>query len=62
MNANSAIIKLTSDSIPIHISIVIKNSAKFPIQNRGNFPKTKKITNQEPIPTAITFNKFLKNH
>ena len=43
MNANSAIIKPTSDSMAIHITIVIKNSTKFPIQDRGNFHKTKKI-------------------
>ena len=62
MKANNAIIKPTSDSMAIHITIVIKNSTKFPIQNRGNFHKTKKITNHEPIPTVITFNRFLKNH
>jgi hypothetical protein len=62
MNANNAIIKPTSDSIAIPITIVIKNRAKFPIQNRGNFHRIKNIINHEPIPTVITFNRFLKNH
>ena len=60
--ANSAIIKPTSDNIPIHISIVIKNSAKFQIPNHGNFHMTKNITNQDPIHTVMIFNRFLKNH
>ena len=61
-NASNAIIKLTNDSIQIHIVIVTKNSAKFPIPNRGNLPKTKKIIIHDPIHTAKIFNIFLKNH
>jgi hypothetical protein len=61
-NASNAIIKLTNDSIQIHIVIVTKNNAKFPIPNRGNLHKTKNIIIHAPIHTAKIFNIFLKNH
>ena len=62
MNANSAIIKPTKDSIQIHISIVIKNKQNFQTQNRGNLHKTKNIIAHDIIQTDNIFNKFLKNH
>ena len=62
INANNAIIKDTSESIHIQISIVIKNSAIFQTQNRGKSHKNMNVITQDIIHITTMFSKFLKNH
>ena len=62
INANSAIISDTNESIQIQMTIVIKNNTKFHIQNRGNFHNIEKIINHDMTHTDNIFNRFLKNH
>ena len=62
MNANSAIIKDTNESIQIQISIVNKNNTNAHTPNRGNFHNIRKITAHDITQTITIFNRFLKNH